>query len=110
MGLLESIFNHLVLPPDIPGAQDSDLDALARDILERLVRATTVAQNAAEESPWKDAYHSLQCSFETCAELNNGSLERRRLFRHLQDLAQGQVLILYINEQNAGLLIRRDIQ
>jgi len=110
MELLESVFNHLVLPPDIPGSQDADLDDIARNILERLVRATTVAQNVTEESPWKDAYQSLQHSFGICIELNDGSLERRRLLSHLQDLAPGQVLILYANEQNAGLLIRRNIQ
>ncbi|KAI0393574.1 hypothetical protein F5Y17DRAFT_466837 [Xylariaceae sp. FL0594] len=109
MDLLESVFNHLVLPPEIPGAQEGDQESIARHILERLVRAITTLQNITEESPWRDACQALQRSFETCIDLNNGPLDRCRLLKQLQSLSPGQVLILYVREQNAGLLIRRDV-
>ena len=39
MALLESVFNHLVLPPKIPGHQDTDIGGIEQFILIRLKQA-----------------------------------------------------------------------
>ncbi|KAI1741165.1 hypothetical protein F4680DRAFT_464954 [Xylaria scruposa] len=108
LGLLSSVFNHLVLPPEVPGAQDTDVDAISRDIITRMIHAIDTAIGFTSDMPWRGAYQNLQDSLQACLELNRGHLERASLFKHLQKLELGKVLILYLNEQNAGLLIRRD--
>ncbi|KAI0192647.1 hypothetical protein EV127DRAFT_362474 [Xylaria flabelliformis] len=108
LDLLGSVFDHLVLPPDIPGAQDTDLETISHNVLARMIHATDTAKSLTDYAPWREAYQNLQDSLQACLELNRGSLERTSLFEHLQKLELGKVLILYLNEQNAGLLIRRD--
>ncbi|KAI8955187.1 hypothetical protein F4801DRAFT_378012 [Xylaria longipes] len=108
LDLLGSVFNHLVLPPEIPGAQDTHIDAVSRNILTRMIHATNTAINLTSDAPWRGEYQHLQDSLRACLELNRGHLERSSLLKHLQSLNLGKVLILYLNEQNAGLLIRRD--
>ncbi|KAI0541382.1 hypothetical protein GGR58DRAFT_519492, partial [Xylaria digitata] len=108
MDLLGSVFNHLVLPPDIPGAQDSDVDAVSGDLITRMIQATTTAIEIPCGGPWIEAYQDLQTSLNTCLQLNRGHLERGSLLQHLQKLNPGQMLILHLNEQNAGLLIHRN--
>ncbi|KAI0444448.1 hypothetical protein F4803DRAFT_249140 [Xylaria telfairii] len=108
LDLLSSVFNHLVLPPKIPGAQDTNINAVSRDILTRMIHATDTAINITSYGPWRGTYQNLQDSLRACLELNRGHLEKGCLLKHLQELDLGKVLILYLNEQNAGLLIRRD--
>ncbi|KAI0406964.1 hypothetical protein F4802DRAFT_605810 [Xylaria palmicola] len=103
-----SVFNHLVLPPDIPGAQDIDIDAVANNVLGRLIHATHTATNLAADVPWQEACQNLHASLQACQVLNRGHLERSSLLEHMKNLEYGKMLILYLNEQNAGLLIRRD--
>ncbi|TGJ78854.1 hypothetical protein E0Z10_g9910 [Xylaria hypoxylon] len=110
LDLLGLVFNHLVLPPDIPEAQDSDIDAVSRDIVMRMIRATNNVMNISWDVPWQEAYQNLQDSLEACLELNRGQLERNSLLQQFQRLCPGQILILYLNEQNAGLLVRRDMK
>ncbi|KAI0854775.1 hypothetical protein F4860DRAFT_84991 [Xylaria cubensis] len=108
LDLLGSVFDHLVLPPDIPGAQDTDLETISHNVLARMIHATDTAMSLTDYAPWREAYQNLQDSLQACSELNRGSLERTGLFERLQKLELGKILILYLNEQNAGLLIRRD--
>ncbi|KAI0555746.1 hypothetical protein F4679DRAFT_3841 [Xylaria curta] len=105
---LGSVFNHLVLPPKVPGAQDVHIDAVSRNILTRMIRATNTAINLTSDVPWLEAYQNLQDSLQACLELNRGRLERSSLLKHLQTLDSGKVIILHVKEQNAGLLIRHD--
>ncbi|KAI1425632.1 hypothetical protein F5Y12DRAFT_795814 [Xylaria sp. FL1777] len=107
-GLLGSVFNHLVLPPEIPGAQDSDIDTVSHNVLKRVVHATDTAMSFTCDVPWVEAYQSLQDSLQICLQLNRGHLERSSLLKHFGEMRPGHMLILYLNEQNAGLLIRRD--
>ncbi|KAI0414956.1 hypothetical protein F5X98DRAFT_389453 [Xylaria grammica] len=108
MDLLGSVFDHLVLPTEIPGAQDVDVDAIAHDIIMRMIHATVTAIGISWDVPWEEAYRDLECSLTYCLELNRGQLDSNSLVQHFQRLHSGQMLILYLNEQNAGLLVRRE--
>lgn len=107
LDMLGSVFNHLVLPPEIPGAEDSDVDGVSNNILLRMIHATNTAMDLTHDVPWREEYQSLRDSLQTCLELNRGHLERDSLLKQFKELDYRQVLILYLNEQNAGLLIRR---
>ncbi|KAJ8129394.1 hypothetical protein O1611_g4237 [Lasiodiplodia mahajangana] len=108
LSLLGSVFNHLVLPPKIPGSQDDDVDAVSQEVLRRLIRATGTAINLTAPSPWREQYEDLRDCLQACLELNRGHLEQGSLLRSFQNLDQGKAIILYLNEQNACLLIRLD--
>ncbi|KAI1170580.1 hypothetical protein F4777DRAFT_594856 [Nemania sp. FL0916] len=108
--LLEAVFNHLVLPPGIPGKQDTDLEAISDDIVRRAIHATGTVLHLMNETPWRKEFEDLRDSLQICLELNRGSLERGCLLKHFKNLAPRSVLILYLNQQNAGLLVRSDKQ
>lgn len=108
MEMLGLVFNHLVLPPEIPGAQDSDVDAVSQNVLTRMIHATDTAMSLTSDVPWLEAYQNLRDCLQACLQLNRGHLERRSLLTHFRKLQPGHMLILYLNEQNAGLLVRRD--
>ncbi|KAK5636041.1 hypothetical protein RRF57_011753 [Xylaria bambusicola] len=106
--LLGQVFNHLVLPPEIPGSQDDDVDLVSQNVLSRLIQATEVAINLTPETLWQEAFRDIEDSLNICIRLNRGRLERNSLLQHFKNLIPGRMLILYLNEQNAGLLIRHD--
>jgi hypothetical protein len=110
MDLLASVFNHLVLPPAIPGTDDTAIDDVSYDITLRMIHATETAMNITGDAPWVDAFTTLHHSLRACLELNGGRLDRASLLSHFQTLHSDQVLILNVKEQNAGLLVRRDTQ
>ncbi|KAI1383848.1 uncharacterized protein F4822DRAFT_438664 [Hypoxylon trugodes] len=107
MDLLQSVFNHLVLPPKVPGSQDSDIESISRDVLMRMIR-TCKSMGSIVDSPWLEAFQSLQASMETCLALHLGRLEVSTLRRHLRNLESDHILILHVVEQNSALLIHRE--
>ncbi|KAI1368230.1 hypothetical protein F5Y08DRAFT_347605 [Xylaria arbuscula] len=109
LALLGSVFNHLVLPLEVPGVQDSNEDAVSQEIIMRMINATNTALGLSCAAPWEGSYESLRDSLRVCNQLNRGGLERESLLKHFQELNSGRMLILYLNEQNAGLLIHRTV-
>ncbi len=110
MASLAAVFNHLVLPPQIPGEQDADVEAISKNILGRLFQAaTTLGKLAGQENEtiWK----GLQESLRRCQYLHEfGHLEVKSLKSEFQRLTFGEPLLLHIAEQNAALIIRRDVR
>lgn len=49
MMLLESVFNHLVLPPKVPEHQDVDLESIEQDIVLRLIHACGTMYNFTDQ-------------------------------------------------------------
>jgi hypothetical protein len=49
MTLLESVFNHVVRPPKLPGQRDVDIEDVEVDILTRLIDACRMLGNLAGE-------------------------------------------------------------
>ncbi|EAQ92064.1 hypothetical protein CHGG_00299 [Chaetomium globosum CBS 148.51] len=104
--LLESVFNHLVLPPKLPGRQDADRDAVGHNILTRLIHAckTLVALPGQEtQEAWQSVHHLLL----TCLELHRDGFDRASLRNAFSRLDVGCPVALHIAEQNCAILIRR---
>ncbi|KAI6080125.1 hypothetical protein F4821DRAFT_266199 [Hypoxylon rubiginosum] len=57
MDLLQAVFNHLVLSPQLPGGQDSDIKTISHDVLQRMIRACEVADTLVDP-PWSEAFQS----------------------------------------------------
>ncbi|KAI0849370.1 hypothetical protein F5Y00DRAFT_261507 [Daldinia vernicosa] len=106
MDLLQAVFNHLVLPPRLPGSQDPDIEAVSYDVLKRIIRACDNLESLAG-LPWSEAYKSLRASFEACLPIHTGRLDKSVLLAHFRKLQPDRTLILHVIEQNAALLIRR---
>ncbi len=107
MDLLNAVFNHLVLPPQIPGEQDSDIEAVSRNILRRAIRTCEAADTLAD-LPWSEAFQSLRASFKSCFVLNQGRLEKSTMLEHFRNLQVHHLLVLHVVNQNAALLVRRE--
>jgi hypothetical protein len=100
------VFNHLVLPPQLPGKQDANIESIGDAIVDRLIRASfTLSRLAGQEdaSPWYTIrrylrrYQSLHV---------RGRLEKLSLISKFRNFDQEQPLLLHIAEQNAALIIR----
>lgn len=109
MTLLESVFNHLVLPPRLPGHQDEGLGEVEQCILTRLISACdSLIQLTGEQ--FEDTWASLRHSLSVCRNLNWGRLEQTSLRQEFCNLQPNVLLILYVVEQNAAILLRRDVK
>ncbi|XXH02381.1 hypothetical protein Hte_008756 [Hypoxylon texense] len=102
---LQAVFNHLVLPPQLPGEQDPDIEAVSYDVLTRMIRASQTAETLVDQ-PWSDAFHSVRVSLEACRTLNSGRLDKSTMRDHFRELQSNHMLILHVVEQNAAVLIR----
>ena len=102
------VFNHLVLPPQLPGKQDADIDSTGDAIIARLIHAvTTLSRLASQEqtSPWSTIRQYLR----RCQSLHvRGRLESLSLISKFRNFNQEQPLLLHVAEQNAALIVRYD--
>ncbi|KAB8287403.1 hypothetical protein EYC80_010107 [Monilinia laxa] len=108
MTLLESVFNHLVLPPKLPEHRDMDLESIEQDVLLRLTHACDAMDNFTDQ-PFGEAWTSVRNSLRICLNVNRDGLDKASILREFCNLQQDVLLILYVEEQNAALLIRRHV-
>ncbi|KAI1495818.1 hypothetical protein F5X99DRAFT_422623 [Biscogniauxia marginata] len=108
MSVLQAVLNHLVLPPQIPGGPDEDVEAVSHDVLMRLIHACRKMVDAYVGEPWTEAFQSLQLSLDACLMLNRSQLAKRVVLDQLRQLKPKSMLILHVVEQNAAILIRYD--
>lgn len=109
MALLESVFNHLVLPPKLPGHQDINIESIEQSILAHLIRACDSLGKLTGQKfagTWASVSHSLRI----CLNTNTGRLEKASMLHEFRKLQRNDLLTLHIIEQNAALLIRRHIK
>jgi len=103
--VLELVFNHLVLPPKLPGHQDTDIEGIERNILSRLVCACDTLKNSSGQQ-FGETWASVCYSLRICLNMNRGRLEKASVLHEFRTLQQDSPLILHVVEQNAALLIR----
>ncbi|OQV10858.1 hypothetical protein CLAIMM_14784 [Cladophialophora immunda] len=107
--LLRSVANHIVLPPDLPGHVDKDLPEIDGDLLRRAQDACIELRSAVGDH-FQEELRLLENSLDygffihTAAHLD--SLQLQRAFRRLRT---GEILLIHIDEQNAGLLVRNGV-
>ena len=109
MALLESVFNHVVLPPSLPGQLDTDIEGIEHNVLTRLIHACdTLRKFASQEDV--ETWTPLRDSLRVCLDLNRGRLEKESMLENFRRLQPKRVLILFVVEQNAALLVRRHVR
>lgn len=106
VSLLRAVVNHVVLPPDVPGSIDRNLFEINRDLLRRLQNACSELQEQTKGEFQKEL-DLLHTSLDHCQSIHASQYLDSTLlqvaFRKLQD---GETLIIYVIEQNAGLLVQ----
>jgi hypothetical protein len=109
MALLESVFNHLVLPPKLPGQQDIDIEGIKQSILTRLICACDTLGKFTDQQ-FAETWASVRRSLRVCLDINPGRLEKASMLQEFCNLQPEDLLILHVVEHNAALLIRHDIK
>lgn len=107
MSLLEGVFNHLVLPPKLPGRQDPDLENESQDFIKRLIKAVEMLGYTTTNARMSNTLASVRKSLYLSGVLNRGRLDKDALISAFRMLEEEQ-LVLHVVEQNAALLIRRN--
>ncbi|KAK8063845.1 hypothetical protein PG996_008497 [Apiospora saccharicola] len=108
MASLEAVYHHLVLPPKVPGGQDSDLESIQNDIIRRLLQACHTLHDVTGPE-LNGTWDYVTKSLETCQKLNQGRLDEDQLTQAFKTLDDRQILILYVVQQNVALVIRRQV-
>jgi hypothetical protein len=105
--LLESLVNHIALPPRLPGKVDGNVDQIQHALTGRLLDASRTLRdqtNGELSRQWESIRNILHISRTVNA---GGKLNKTSLLTQFGRLERKYILILHIAEQNAGLLIRR---
>lgn len=106
----DALYNHLVLPAKLPHRQDPNLLDVSRYLLNRLGAASQVPIHVAD-NPNRKVWESVHRCILACEDIHRDNrIDRTRLLSRLRTLAQDDFLILHIDTQNAGLIIKRDIE
>lgn len=107
-GLLKEVFNHLVLPPKLPGKPFENPVLLLHELGRRLQKACVTLRPLVPAEIW----NTLIASLNIIIRLNQDFLSRENLLEAFHLLAKGDNdnwLALHVLEQNAALLIHKDI-
>ncbi|KAJ0344865.1 hypothetical protein KNSL1_008961 [Colletotrichum chrysophilum] len=106
----DALFNHLVLPAQLPQRQEHDrqLRLVEGALLERLIGAATIMSGGEADNPSHGHWQSLRQTLIACQHVNRaGRIDKSSLVRRFQNLDPSGCLILHVESQNAGLIVRR---
>lgn len=106
--LNEQLYNHIVLPRDVPGREDKNLSNIEAALLARLNDATHFLSSRLAPSD-QQPIHALCDSLTACQLLHvDRSITKPVLSRELREIKADKILILHISAQNCGLLVYKD--
>lgn len=105
--ILALVFNHLVLPPQLPGKNDDSAEDVEQDLTRRMTDAVKTLRNNSD-SDTTAAWQSIEESLQALHSITEDShIKKVSLLSCLRELQSGHAIILHIALQNAGLLIRQ---
>ncbi|EDO04342.1 hypothetical protein SS1G_06825 [Sclerotinia sclerotiorum 1980 UF-70] len=102
--IMESLINHIVLPPRLPGRDDRN-EKLENGLIDHFITASKAMRDITNDK-LSENWDWVRRSLETAKVLNaRGKLTKATLLSEFRSLQQNVYLILNIAEQNAALLI-----
>jgi hypothetical protein len=114
MASLESVFNHMVLPPQLPDHGDQDPEALSSAILTRLSNACRVFEVLSDAEQWQGEWARVWAlvgqTLCMCHGIHQRGVEAKLLLQGWAGFQPHDFFILRIAEQNAALLLRRIVR
>ncbi|KAJ4350053.1 uncharacterized protein N0V89_008674 [Didymosphaeria variabile] len=105
---LLQLYNHVALPRDVPGKEDSNLGAIEAALLDRILRAVE------EIAPLVPQDHTqivdaIKGTLTSSRAVNvGGTLDKDILVQEIDQLSDRRALLLYVKEQNAAVLVYKD--
>lgn len=104
---MESIYNHMVLPPRLPSRLDSKLRDTEHGLMARLVSSCRVVRDNSDDSFYA-RWDTIRRSLETARRVNcNEKINKAALVSALSEPRPHETLILHVSQQNAGVLITK---
>jgi len=103
--LLESVFNHVVLPPKLPGRRDLNGQAVESSLQTRLLGACE-ALCALPAQKAQRCWQFVRQQLLICLDLHRCRFDRVSIERAFCSLSADCPVVLYIEEQNCAILIR----
>jgi len=83
------------------------MDRIELALINRLLNATRTLCSVSDGALYRH-WDSTRRTLQVCKELNaGGKLSKSTLITEFRTLGVGELLILHVTEQNAGLLVRR---
>jgi len=105
MASLLSVFNHVVLPPKLPGCRDPNGQAVEDNLQTRLLDACDVLRalpGQMTQRCWKLVRQQLLI----CLDLHRCRFDRASIRRAFSNLSVDCPVLLYVEEQNCAILVR----
>ena len=105
--VLESLFNHVALPPRLPAKEENSIEQIEHALTVRLLDASRVLRDLSNHE-FGGHWDCMRLVIQSCKAMNRGGrINKTSILAEFRSLAPKNLLILHITEQNAGLLIRR---
>jgi hypothetical protein len=108
LSLNDALYNHLVLPPQLPHRQDSNLNEIENAITDRLLASVKHLRDLPNNDlsyVWNSVERGLLA---TKSIHSGGHVDRTSLVRELNDVfGESDFLVVYVRSQNCALYIRR---
>lgn len=108
--LIESLFNHLAFPIQLPQREDAIIPQLERALVDRVIDASRQMRDHLQDESSRTVWQNICHTLETATKVTNpaGRLDRSRLHSQLRQFAtEGEFLILYLAAQNAAILMHK---
>lgn len=105
--VLEHVFNHIVLPPKLPGSQDDDIREVEKSLRFRMIFAIQQLRSHSTDDvtpTWRRVAAALKSSIVMD---ENEAVDEKVILGDFENLQPGQTILLYLKEQNAAILIRQ---
>ncbi|KAL0769500.1 hypothetical protein CaCOL14_008808 [Colletotrichum acutatum] len=106
-----ALFNHLVMPAKLPQQRDPErqIQLIESELVQRLTAAAKVmSELPGNVDQCRPVWDSIGKTLAACQYLNTaGRIDKAVLLRELHDLGPSGCIVLQIEKQNAGLIIRR---
>ncbi|KAK7960428.1 hypothetical protein PG988_011642 [Apiospora saccharicola] len=108
--LLQSLFNHLAFPIQLPQREDAVIPQLEAALMDRIIDASRQMRDHLQDESSRTVWQSICHTLETATKVTNpaGRLDRGRLHSQLRQFAtEGEFLILHVAAQNAAILMHK---
>jgi hypothetical protein len=111
MASFVSVFNHLVLPAELPIRADDDPEAVGSAILHRVSEACKIivgmGGDKLQRQELAPGWPSIRRTLQTCRGIHGADIEAKALVQDWANFDTQDFFLLYIAKQNAALLLRR---
>lgn len=111
MAPLILVFNHLVLPAELPKCVDEDPEAVSSEILHRVLEACKVMEGMVGGELYRGElatiWSSIRRTLQKCRGIRGMDIEAKVLLQDWADFKMNDFHLLHVAKQNAALIVRR---